>query len=133
MSTAMRLDLTHFTHWLASGERGISSEAIVSQLTGCAVGNGHRHGSDHPYDPADFRRCELLLRASPLARLVFPSLMPSRSETWARMVERWDELVSLIESEVPGAFDRIPPGSSSPKAYALMRQLRDPKGTSWRP
>lgn len=123
MTTAM-LELSHFSSWLASGERGISSEAIVSQLTGSRVGRGYP-GSDHPYDPGDFRRCELLLRDYPLARLIFPSAMPSRSEVWARMVEHWDELVELIESEAPGAFDRVPTlGSRAPKAYALMKQLR---------
>jgi len=117
------LDLSHFTDWLASGERGISSEAIVSQLTGREIGRW-RPGSDHPWDPDDFRRCELLLRAYPLARLVFPELMPSRSPVWAAMVERWDELVALIEEEAPGAFTRRPHGQSAPQAYALMKELR---------
>lgn len=123
MTTAL-LDLSHFTSWLASGERGISSEAIVSQLTGSQVGRGWS-GDDHPYDPGDFRRCEMLLRAYPLARLVFPALMPARSRVWARLVEHWEELVELIESESPGAFDRAAShGRSAPKAYALMCELR---------
>ncbi|MGV0785195.1 hypothetical protein [Mycolicibacterium sp. XJ775] len=107
-----KLDLGHFTVWLASGERGISSEAIVSQLTGQKVGRGFRYGADHPYDPDDFRRCEQLLKAYPLARLLFPEAMRERSEVWARLVDRWDELAELIEA---GATDR---------AYALMRELR---------
>jgi hypothetical protein len=124
MSNAALLDLSHFTSWLASGERGISSEAIVSQLTGSRVGHSWP-GNDIPFDPADFRRCELLLRAYPLARLIFPAAMRSRSGNWARLVEHWDELVELIESEVPGAFNRMPPiGSEAPKAHALMQELR---------
>lgn len=119
------LKLSHFIHWLAFGERGLSSEAIVSQLTGQAVGRIGRWGPDHPCDPDDFRRCEILLRAYPLARMVFPALMPSRSEVWARLVERWDQLVDLIESEAPGVFTGHPtPGSKAPKAYALMKEIQ---------
>ena len=118
------LDLSRFSQWLASGERGISSDAIVNQLTGCPVGR-RWGGGDHPHDPSDFRRCEMLLRAYPLARLLFPSAMPSRSPEWARLIGRWDELVALIEEEVPAAFTRTPPhDSNAPKAYALMKGLR---------
>lgn len=123
----MTIDLAHFASWLASGERGISSEAIVSQLTGHRVGR-RRWPDDHPHDPDDFRRCEMLLRAYPLARLTFPEAMKTRSEVWARLVEHWDELVELIESEAPGAFRgsvgiaRTGMGRT-PKAYALIRQL----------
>lgn len=123
-----QLDLSYFVEWLSSGERGISSEAIVSQLTGQPVGRHHwRHG-DHPYDPADFRRCERLLRQYPTARIYFRELMPGRSDVWARMVEHWDELVELIESESPGVFDGAASGSA-PEAYKLMRAIRD-GGTS---
>lgn len=43
--------------WLRSGERGISSETIFSTITGLEL---NQCGS-HPLDPADFRRCSLLL------------------------------------------------------------------------
>lgn len=118
------IELSHFTNWLASGERGISSEAIVSQLTGQPVGR-RWGGGDHPYDPDDFRRCEMLLRAYPLARLVFPELMRKRSVIWAALVDHWDEIVELMESEAPGVFSRSPRwGAGAPKAYALMKELR---------
>lgn len=45
------------TRWLASGERGASSDAIFYQLTGVATGDK----TSHPHDPADLRRCRLLL------------------------------------------------------------------------
>ena len=116
------LKLEHFTHWLASGERGLSSEAIVSHLTGQQVGR-RWGGGDHPYDPDDFRRCEMLLRAYPLARLAFPA-MTSRSEVWARLVDAWDELVALGEEEVPGIFSG-PARGRAPRMYARMRQIRE--------
>ena len=117
------LSLEYFTHWLANGERGISSEAIVSQLTGQQVGR-RWSGSDHPHDPGDFRRCELLLRNYPLARLTFVAEMPKRSEVWTRLVEHWDELVALIETECPDAFNGRRSHGSAPKAYQLMKELR---------
>lgn len=117
------IQLAHFTSWLASGERGISSEAIVNQLTGKPVGRPWG-GRDHPCDPDDFRRCERLLRDYPLARLTFPEAMRKRSDVWAALVDHWDELVELIESEAPGVFDGTPSrGARAPKAYALMKQL----------
>ncbi|KHJ74672.1 hypothetical protein [Rhodococcus sp. Chr-9] len=116
------LKLEHFAHWLASGERGISSEAIVSHLTGHQVGRPWA-GADHPWDPDDFYRCEMLLRAYPLARLAFPA-MKSRSEVWARLVDAWDELVALGEEEVPGIFSG-PARGRAPRMYARMRQIRE--------
>ena len=60
------LHISLFSDWLENGERGISSNTIVSHLTGIFVGN--RYADSYPRDPADFRRCELLLRAVPEAR-----------------------------------------------------------------
>lgn len=115
------IPLEYFVHWLASGERGISSEAIVSHLTGEEVGRWS--GPDHPRDPSDFRRCEVLLRNYPLARRAFPA-MKSRSAVWARLVDAWDELVALGEEEVPGIFDG-PAHGRAPRMYARMRELRE--------
>lgn len=121
------LPMTVFTSWLAQGERGLSSEAIVSHLTRQRVGRREfsTFAADYPHDPDDFRRCELLLRQVPLARLMFASAMPSRSPEWAALVASWDEIAALLEAEVPGVYDAIPWGSKAPKSYALMRQLLD--------
>lgn len=119
---AEELPLSLFTRWLASGERGVSSEAIVSHLTGEPVGR-YRIGDDYPFDPSDFRRCEVLLRHVPLARLTFPA-MASRSPIWAALVAEWDELVALMESESPGVFGTSDPRGSAPKTYARMKEIR---------
>jgi len=121
--SAHTVPLTHFTAWLASGERGLSSEAIVANLTGSRVGRYGNRG-DHPYDPSDFRRCERLLRDHPLARLHFAQ-MRDVSPTWAALVDAWPELVALMESEVPGIFDAERPHGSAPKAYARIQEIRD--------
>ena len=122
MSNLHLLPIEVFVFWLASGERGISSNAMVSQITGRPVGRRFA-GGDHPYDPSDFRRCEQMLRQVPLARL-YLSAMRERSPKWAALADAWDELVALLESEVPGIFAGGQRGKA-PKTYARMRELLD--------
>ena len=114
------LPLRHFCGWLATGERGISSEAIVTHLTGIPVGQWG--GSDHPHDPSDFRRCQLLLNHVPLARLAF-SEMRSKSPEWDRLVDAWDDIHAMSESEVPGYLEGR--NGEAPKTYRLMRRVID--------
>lgn len=111
-----------FTRWLDVGERGASSETIVRKLTGIPVGSS-RWGDDHPHDPADFRRCELLLRQCPAAREAFPA-MAEVSPIWARFVAEWDRLAALLVGEVPGVFDAGPLGSA-PLTYQAIRAVID--------
>lgn len=115
------LDRSLFTDWLIDGERGVSSEAMLSHLTGGS--RRDRDNWDHPFDCDDFRRCELLLRAVPVARLVL-SNMATRSPAWANLVTVWPAIVSLMEEEAPGIFDRKrwPEGARCPKAYALIKE-----------
>lgn len=119
MTAATLLPLNLFTGWLATGERGISSEAIVAQLTGVSISRWG--GSDYPHDPSDFRRCQLLLRQVPLAQLAFGQ-MRQRGEVWARLVDAWDEIHEAIESEVPDYLDRHARGSAH-AAYMLMARV----------
>lgn len=114
------LPLTVFTNWLAFGERGLSSEAIVSHLTGQRLGGRfHDRCVHYPHDPDDFRRCQLLLEAVPLAGLLFPA-MQTASPEWARLVAAWDEIHELIEREAPGYLHKRE--GSAPLAYRLMRR-----------
>jgi hypothetical protein len=115
--TAPKIEM--FAGWLANGERGISSEAIVAKLTGVSVGR-HHWNKDHPHDMGDFARCEKLLRRVDVARLLLPE-MSTVSPEWAILVARWDELVKLAESEVPGVFEGARGGT--PLANALIRGL----------
>lgn len=123
-----RLPLTVFTGWLANGERGLSSEAIVEHLTGEPVGGrmyAPRRGRlDHPYDMGDFRRCELLLRRVDLARLVFPE-MASASPKWAALVDVWGDIVSAAEEENPTIFTERPGPERTSKAGAIIRAAID--------
>jgi len=106
------------TSWLAFGERGISSEAIVHKLVYGKTGRPRAY----PYDPDDFRRCELLLRWEPLLRLQLHH-MAEVDAVWAGLVARWKEIVELMEQECPGVWETRPRGSA-PKAYALMQEIR---------
>lgn len=99
--------------WLRTGERGISSEAIFSHLTGIPIG-GHR--LDPPSDPSDLRRCRLLLHAVPAFRARLRK-MAEISPAWAALVARWDELCALMDAETPGMSGR------APKTFALMQRL----------
>ncbi|MET8648485.1 hypothetical protein [Nocardia aurea] len=91
MTDSHPMQIEQFARWLANGERGLSSEAIVTQLTG--VGFHYSRGWDHPHDAGDWRRCERLLRDVPEAREHL-HLMKAHP-TWEPLVDAWDELVEL--------------------------------------
>jgi hypothetical protein len=105
--------------WLATGERGISSEAILSTLTGLPMKSAHGFGN-HPHDPDDFKRCEMLLRAVPEFRERLGE-MAAVSPVWAGLVARWDEIAALAELEIPGLFEGRQ--GSAPLTYMLMRKI----------
>lgn len=116
--------IEEFTGWLTDGERGVSSEAIVRKLTCVPISSPRWGGDDHPLDPADFRRCELLLRRCPAAREAFPA-MAEVSPVWARFVAAWEWIAALLESEVPGAFGAGRPSGSAPRTYMAIRDVID--------
>jgi hypothetical protein len=98
--------------WLAGGERGISSDAMVEQLTGMATSDWRRV-QDWPVDPSDFRRCQKLMDQVPTLRPLLPR-MADRSPGWAALLMVWDEVATLVAEELPSG--------RAPKAYALMRR-----------
>lgn len=119
----MSLTIEAFRGWLATGERGLSSESIVEHLTGFPLkGRIWASRIDHPLDPSDFRRCERLLREVPLARLAFGE-MRTASAAWARLVDAWDELVALSEEECPGQIDAYRPEGSAPRLNHEMSRI----------
>jgi hypothetical protein len=102
--------------WIASGERGISSETIVAHLYGLPITG--RWGYSHPHDPSDLRRCLLLLMASPETVARFQE-MASVSPEWRRLVAHWSEIERLFREECPNIHDCF--GVSAHKTYAAMR------------
>jgi len=105
--------------WLANGERGVSSETIVHHVTGLDM--GPRFMSDHPYDPDDLIRCVKLLERCPELVPGFREKMPMVSGSWGRLVEQWDELVGLLDEEVPGW--RPGERGAAERTYNRMREL----------
>lgn len=114
------LSIGIFTGWLASGSRGISSEAIVSRLTGVPISQRAADRYSYPHDPDDFQRCERLLRAVPLARVCLPTMRGVGPE-WAGLVDEWDALADMLEREIPGVYEGR--HGSAPETYARMRAI----------
>lgn len=107
--------------WLANGERGISSNTIVTHLTGInAMGQWGRR--DHPHDPGDLSRCRLLLEQVPELRMPFVAHMATCSPVWAALTRAWDELCALMDEEAPHWRDGR---GSAPKTYRRMSELID--------
>lgn len=106
--------------WLASGERGCSSNSMFTHLTGVnAVTSSYK---SHPYDPDDFRRCCLLLEEVPELKAELHR-MAEVSPEWAKLVAHWEEIKQLIDEEVPGWLSRRPPrGSKATKGYYLIKK-----------
>jgi len=107
--------------WLASGERGTSSEFMFYALTGIPVGSSRPY-VPHPSDPDDFKRCEKLLRKCPEFRDRLGEMCVA-SQVWAKLVDNWGKLVDLIEEESPGVLSGEHNHGSAPRAYKLMQDL----------
>lgn len=81
--------------WFVTGDTGISSIAIVSQMTGSKT---KRDGwPDYQHDNGDFARCYNLLEAVPEFKKRIGE-MAQRSPQWAVLVKHWDELTEIYLS-----------------------------------
>lgn len=106
------------TRWLASGERGVSSNTIFAHLTGIDALRGRSKG--YPYDPSDFRRCQMLLDQVPELQPHFHR-MREVSPQWANLVDTWPAIVAAMDEEAPGWRDESHRGQRVDKAYDLIR------------
>lgn len=102
--------------WLATGETGISSEAIAFQALG--VSSEGRWGRTHPSDPADLRRCVLMLQRCPEAKPAL-SKLADKSAAWRGLVKEWPALVRLLKKEIGEDLPSF--GWSAPKTYGAMK------------
>lgn len=104
------------TRWLASGERGISSNTMFKHLTGVDALSGDR--GSHPWDTDDFRRCRLLLEQVPeLVQKMH--LMRNVSKQWEDLLYLWADVCTAMDEESPNWRDRQ---GSSPTAYKLIKR-----------
>lgn len=110
------------TLWLASGERGLSSETIFQHLTGIKVMKGHWESRYPitPSDPADLRRCRLLLEQVPELEPQFRERMASASKEWTALVREWDAICETMDKEAPEWRTK---GQSAPKTYQAMKAI----------
>jgi hypothetical protein len=99
--------------WLGTGRVGASSKAMA--LAAAEMPND----LSHPYDPDDLNRCLLLLEAVPEIR-DHMGRVAAMSETWRKIVERWDDVEKCFIEEVGFNWEN---GHSAPKTYELMKSL----------
>ena len=110
--------------WIRNGNRGPSSEAIVDHLARHPIALASQ-ASRHPHDPADLRRCVLLLDAVPTLRPLMPRMADVSPER-AALVARWDELEASLRREMAVGYDDT-------DTYALMRSVLDRANRKDRP
>lgn len=105
--------------WATFGEQGISSRTIFAVMTGVMAYEDkfpyEWRRFNVPHDPADFRRCYLLLKLIPEWREQLEE-MGKTFDNWWPFVYHWDEMTALYEQE------RNNPKGTCPKLYELMRQ-----------
>jgi hypothetical protein len=105
----------NINQWLQYGNRGISSETIVTHLTGVHIVNNY-FGLEHPHDPSDLNRCVELMKTAPEIKEEFYR-MKEVSNIWSVLVDHWDELVLLMEKEKEQNNGRCT------KTYQRMKEL----------
>jgi hypothetical protein len=98
---------------IATGQVGASSKAMA--LASIEM----PHDRSHPYDPADLNRCLLLLDAVPEIRDNMDKVA-GISETWAKLVDRWDEVEQCFLDEVGLNWTK---GDRAPRTYELMKAI----------
>lgn len=102
------LPLESFAEWLANGDVGFSSLAIVQRLTGITMtANGARKNGceDTPKDPGDIRR---ILRMF--------DMVPAE---WKTIVRHWDEIEEQYRQEEHN------PSGCAPKTYRMLKHLKE--------
>lgn len=89
--------------WLANGEQGISSETMFKYLSD-KIPLKIKHFEDTPNDPSDFKRCSLLLKNVPQFKAKLDR-MSAVSDVWAKLVEQWDLLETMLEKNDPSMYE----------------------------
>lgn len=112
--------------WLAGGQRGISANTIITNV--CGVDAMGRSRQSHPHDPDDLTRCVRLLERCPSVAAEF-GRMRDVNPVWAGLVDAWDELVAMLDAEIPSW--RAGMWGSAPKTYARMKQIVAAGGGHW--
>ena len=105
--------------WLVSDDTGLSSTSIVAVMMGA---NPTEIPTHYPYDPSDLGRCLRLLELIPEWG-PFMNEMRTASPEWNTLVDHWNELHTLMESECGVHWQHA---KSAPRTYARMKELLRP-------
>ena len=108
--------------WIEFGEHGMSSVYLFWALTGYSM-TGSEPTCHAPIDPADLRRCILMLDTCELNDKFAEFAFPDSATGWSKLQDRWGQLVSTFTAEVPD-FQDIDCSKSAPSTYAIMKSLR---------
>jgi hypothetical protein len=106
--------------WLLNGERGISSEAILTHLTGLPILRWT--SMSPPSDAHDVRRCRLLLEAVPELVPNFDR-MREVNKYWAAVVDAWPDICLAMDLEWP-QWRLFQPFGYSRRVDELLERVR---------
>ena len=112
--------------WMLVGEVGESSKAMAVKWWSAERTIGGYHALDrkaHPRDPADFRRCLLLLEVLPECRERMGELR-DLSPMWNALVDRWDEIERTFLDEAPERWREPDCNWQAPRTYSLMHEVK---------
>lgn len=85
--------------WMSEGETGLSSMSLAREVAGLPhPTKGPWSGIYAPSDPADLRRCRLLIEAVPEARAAVDRL-GKKSKEWRGLAKDWDRINALFDAE----------------------------------
>ena len=84
--------------WLASGQYGQSSEAMLYAVFGSE--SGLEKVTSHPLDISDLRRCFILYESVEEVRDNL-HLVAKISDCWADIIEDWHDIMSALEKDYP--------------------------------
>ena len=107
--------------WLSYGEIGASAAAMFWGCTGVTPRGMKVNASNpaHPRDPADLRRCLLLMGSVPECATA-SERMRGKSTAWTGLEDAWPELVASLAAEAPEWRGK---SASAPKTYELMQRV----------
>ncbi|MEQ6653087.1 hypothetical protein ODX32_02580 [Salmonella enterica subsp. enterica serovar Typhimurium] len=101
--------------WQTKGHVGISSATMASIALG--LENNFYHGRfDAPSDPADLRRCMMLVDEIPEIKDSFP-LIAKKVKRFSPILREWDSLIALLKLELKR------PDKRAPKTYKWIKEL----------
>jgi hypothetical protein len=106
--------------WLASGDTGMSSEALLYAALSINNKDPFRN-CNYPHDPDDLGRCLRLLKRLPWVKRGM-SRLARRNKVWKALAKNWSEIHKLMASEVGIDWSK---GRSAPQTFTEMSKIID--------